>query len=144
MNLIWKRPDGGISVTHPAAGQDLGELAAILQGRGDIPADYELVCVGAELPADREFRGAWSWETPEPVVDINLPKAKEIAHEKRRAKREVEFAPHDNIIAKQIPGKSLQDAETARAAIRTKYDTVQTDIDAAADVATLKTVLGGM
>lgn len=144
MNLIWKRPDGGISVTHPAPGQDLGALAATLQARGDIPADYELVCVSAALPSDREFRGAWSWETPEPVVDINLPKAKEIAHDRRRAKRAEEFAPHDEIIAKQIPGKNLQDAENARAAIRAKYDTVQADIDAASDVASLKTILGGL
>jgi hypothetical protein len=32
-------------------------------------------------------------------------------------------------------------AETARAAIRTKYETMQTNIDLAADVAALKTAL---
>ena len=37
-------------------------------------------------------------------IVVNLTKAKTIAHEKRRMKREQEFKPHDDIIAKQIPG----------------------------------------
>ena len=64
-------------------------------------------------------------------ITTNLTKAKTIAHEMRRASREEEFKPHDDIIAKQIPGADADAAETARATIRTKYETVQTDIDAA-------------
>jgi hypothetical protein len=78
-----------------------------------------------------------------PIV-TNLTKAKTIAHEMRRASREEEFKPHDDIIAKQIPGADADAAEAARAAIRTKYETVQTDIDAAADVDALKTVVESM
>ena len=78
-----------------------------------------------------------------PIV-TNLTKAKTIAHEMRRANREEEFKPHDEVISKQIPGADATAAETARAAIRTKYETVQTDIDAAADVDTLITVLENM
>ena len=78
-----------------------------------------------------------------PIV-TNLTKAKTIAHDMRRASREEEFKPHDDIIAKQIPGADADAAEAARATIRTKYETVQTDIDAAADVDALKTVVESM
>lgn len=77
-------------------------------------------------------------------INVNLTKAKTIAHDMRRAKRAEEFAPHDEIISKQIPGADATAAETARQAIRDKYATVQTDIDGAADVDALKTVVDNM
>lgn len=77
-------------------------------------------------------------------ITINLNKAKDIAHGIRRTKREEEFAPYDAIIMKQIPGADATAAETARAEIRDKYATIQTNIDAAEDVASLKTVVEGM
>ena len=73
-------------------------------------------------------------------IVVNLTKAKTIAHEKRKAKRAEEFKPHDEIIAKQIPGADATKAETERAKIRTKYATIQTDIDNAKTVDALKTV----
>ena len=73
-------------------------------------------------------------------IVVNLTKAKNIAHEKRRLKRAEEFKPHDDIIAKQIPGDDATAAETARAAIRTKYATLQTNIDNASTVDALKTI----
>ncbi len=78
-----------------------------------------------------------------PIV-TNLTKAKTIAHEMRRANREEEFKPHDDIISKQIPGADADAAETARAAIRTKYETVQTDIDAAINEVELRNVVENM
>jgi hypothetical protein len=73
-------------------------------------------------------------------IVVNLTKAKTIAHEKRKAKRAEEFKPHDDIIAKQIPGADATAAENARAEIRTRYATIQTDIDNATTVDALKTV----
>ena len=78
-----------------------------------------------------------------PIV-TNLTKAKTIAHEMRRANREEEFKPHDEVISKQIPGADADAAETARAAIRTKYETVQTDIDAAVNEVELINVVENM
>ena len=75
------------------------------------------------------------------MITVNLTKAKTIAHDVRRAKRAEEFAPLDEVIMKQIPGADTDAAEVSRADIRTKYATVQTNIDAAADVAALKTVV---
>lgn len=75
-------------------------------------------------------------------ITINLPKAKLIAHDKRRAARAEEFAPLDEIIAKQIPGKDAAATEAARQAIRDKYDRVQADINKAKSPEELKSILG--
>ena len=77
-------------------------------------------------------------------ITVNLTKAKDIAHDMRRAKREEEFKPHDDVIAKQIPGADAIAAEEARVAIRAKYDTVQTDIDAAINEVELRNVVENM
>ena len=72
------------------------------------------------------------------MITVDMTKAKEIAHDMRRQERASEFAPLD--IKVTIPAEA-DAAETARAAIRTKYETMQTNIDLAADVAALKTAL---
>jgi hypothetical protein len=76
------------------------------------------------------------------MIVVNLDKAKVIGHDIRRAARAEEFAPHDKIIAAQIPGQSATDAEAARAVIRAKYATMQTEIDAAASPDEIKAALG--
>lgn len=71
-------------------------------------------------------------------IVINVTKAKEIAHDKRRAARAVEFAPLD--LKATIPSEAAQ-AEAARQAVRDKYTAIQADIDAAADIDALKTIV---
>ena len=75
------------------------------------------------------------------MITINVDKAKGIAHEVRRAKRTEEFAPLD--VKATIPSEAVA-AEEARAAVRAKYATVQANIDSAADVDTLKTIVDGL
>jgi hypothetical protein len=75
------------------------------------------------------------------MITINLNKAKTIAHDARRAARATEFAPHDEVIMKQIPGVDAQAAEAARQAIRDKYAGLQIDMDAASDVVELKSIV---
>ena len=72
------------------------------------------------------------------MIKINLDKARQIAHEKRRAARAEEFAPLD--IKATIPAEAAA-AEEARAAVRAKYATMQTQMDAAATVDELKALL---
>jgi len=72
------------------------------------------------------------------VITINLDKAKNIAHDKRRAARSAEFAPLD--IKANIPSDA-QAAEEARQVIRDKYATMQTAIDAATTVDQIKAVM---
>jgi hypothetical protein len=75
------------------------------------------------------------------MITINITKAKSIGHDMRRAARAAEFAPHDEAIAKQIPGQA-EGAEAARQVIREKYAAIQTAIDAAATPDEIKAALG--
>lgn len=72
------------------------------------------------------------------MIRINIDKAKVVAHDMRRAARAEEFAPLD--IKATIPSEAAA-AEAARQAIREKYAVMQTAIDAASDVASLKTIV---
>lgn len=74
------------------------------------------------------------------VIDVN--KAKAIGHDMRRAARAEEFAPHDAVISKAIPGSDAVAAEAARQAIRDKYATIQAQIDAATTPDEIKAALG--
>ena len=76
------------------------------------------------------------------MIRVDLDKARLVAHERRRAARNKEFAPFDDIIAKQIPGKSAQEAEAERQKIRDKYAVMQAAIDAAQTPDAIKTALG--
>lgn len=75
-------------------------------------------------------------------IVINLSKAKNIGHDLRRDARAKEFAPYDEIVAKQIPGVSLIAAEAARQAIREKYAVIQIKVDAASTPEEIKQALG--
>ena len=75
------------------------------------------------------------------MIQVNIDKAKAVAHEIRRAMREQEFAPYDKAIGAQIPGNT-DAAEPARQAIRAKYAVVQAQVEAAKSANALKAALG--
>ena len=58
--IIYETEDGGVAVIVPApeCGLTIEEIAA-----KDVPegVSYHIVDV-SEVPSDRTFRGAWSWE----------------------------------------------------------------------------------
>lgn len=89
-----------------------------------------------EVPSDRAFREAWVFSNGKIVHD--LQKCKTLAHTQRRLARAKEFAPLD--IEATIPSKAAA-AEVARQVIRDKYAVIQTQIDSASDVQTLKTIV---
>lgn len=72
------------------------------------------------------------------MIVVNISKAKQIAHEKRRAARSEEFAPLD--VKATIPAEATA-AEIARQAVRDKYALMQLEIDAASSVDELKAVM---
>lgn len=72
------------------------------------------------------------------MIQVDMLKAKEVAHEKRRAARATELAPLD--IQATIPTMAEQ-AEAKRAEIRSKYAAIQTQIDAAESVDALKDII---
>ena len=59
--IIYPTDDGGVAIIVPAAecGLTIQQIAA-----KDVPAGkaYQIVDV-ADIPTDRTFRGAWSWES---------------------------------------------------------------------------------
>lgn len=78
------------------------------------------------------------------MIHVNLDKAKAIAHNCRRLRREQEFAPHDKVIALQIPGQQAANAEAERQLIRDKYAAIQESIDDAQSTDELKAILDAM
>ena len=72
------------------------------------------------------------------MITINLDKAKNIAHDKRRAARSAEFAPLD--IKATIPAEA-QAAEASRQVIRDKYATIQNNINSVTNVDALKQIV---
>ena len=134
--IIYQNESGGVAVIIPTGELSIEEVAA-----KDVPEGvaYEIVEDDA-IPSDRTFRNAWVANGA--AVDVDLDQAKSIGHDKRRAARTEEFKPHDEVIMKQIPGADATAAEAARAAIRTKYEQVQTAIDAATTPEDIKTALG--
>jgi hypothetical protein len=71
-------------------------------------------------------------------IVIDIDKAKAITHDARRVARAAEFAPLD--VKATIPSEAVA-AEAARQAVRDKYAAIQASVDAAADVASLKTIM---
>ena len=78
------------------------------------------------------------------MITINMNKAKEIAHAKRREARAAEFDPLDAIIMKQIPGNDAAAAEAERQKIREKYAALQVQMDAAQTPEELKALMPGV
>lgn len=133
--VVWTNPDGSVSVLIPAPGVDEAVW------RKDIPEGVAPIITTADkLPPDRMFRKAWQ-AADDGCVECPS-KAKALAHEIRRAKRAEEFAPHDDVVAKRLPGE--QDAEVQRQLIRQKYAVVQTQIDACQSTAELRNVLSAV
>lgn len=72
------------------------------------------------------------------MIRINIDKAKDIAHDIRRAKRTQEFTPLD--VKATIPSEAAA-AEAARQAVRDKYADMQAAIDAAQSADELKAIV---
>ena len=72
------------------------------------------------------------------MITININKAKDIAHDKRREARSAEFAPLD--IKATIPSEAIA-AEAARQLVRDKYATMQTAIDTATTIDEIKAAM---
>ena len=108
-HFVTKHPDGSVAITHLspefiklAAENGMSEAEAIdhhineLKSRGGIKDDDEVVGKNEiQLPADREFRGAWRWLTADPKVDICPHAACEVTKNRLRAERAPELARLD-------------------------------------------------
>ena len=132
--IIFQNESGGVSVIVPTESVDLA-LKDVPEG-----VAYEIVDV-ADIPSDRFFRGAWVMG--ECCIEHDLDKCKALGHDLRRIQRNAEFAPFDEIIAKQIPSLDAAEAEASRQVIRDKYALIQDAIDIAEDPDQIKAALEG-
>ena len=130
--IIFQNESGGVSVIVPTGSVELA-LKDVPEG-----VAYEIVTTD-EVPSDRTFRGAWV--LGDCCIDHDIDKCKAIGHDKRRAARAEEFAPYDEVIAKQIPGVDAIAAEASRQAIRDKYAAVQDAVNAAKTPDAIKVAL---
>ena len=134
--IIYSTPGGGVAVIIPTGELPIEEVAA-----KDVPkgVPYEIVKI-TDIPDDRTFRDAWV--KGDCCVEHDIERCKEIGHDMRRAARAEEFAPHDELIAKQIPGADATAAEAARQEIRERYADMQNAINAAETPEAIKAALG--
>lgn len=134
--IIYKQ-DNAVSIIYPTS-EALGLLGIDAVAKKDVPVGvpYEVVDVSV-IPTDRTFRNAWFHASPN-KIEIDLPKAKLLAHDKRRTKRATEFAPLD--VKTTIPAEAAA-AEAARKIVRDKYDAMQVEIDGCTTVEELKAIV---
>lgn len=133
--IIWDDPTTKItSVMRPSKRKTVDDIKYLVPSG----VDYEII-EDTTLP-DGNFRD--SWRKVGSTVKEDLTEAKKLGHDKRRVQRTKEFKPYDKQVALNISSDEVAAAEAERAKIRTKYTTVQTDIDNATDIAGIKTALG--
>lgn len=134
MTHIIHATPAGVAVTVPTGELPIEEVAAQVA-----PDGIYAIVTADQIPSDRTFRAAWVY-SPD-GIEIDLDRAKAIAHDIRRRRRADELAPHDRVISLKIPGASADQAEAARREIRTRYNAMQDAIDSAASVADLQRLL---
>ena len=127
--IVYTNELGGVSVCYPTGELPIEEVQSAHTPVGSIVVDV------ATLPDNNFFN---AWELQGSTVSVNIGKAKNMAHEIRRAARNAEFAPLD--IKATIPSEAAA-AEAARQVIRDRYAAMQTAIDAASTVAGIKAVM---
>ena len=130
--IIYQNKTGGVSIIIPTESVELA-LKDVPEG---VP--YEIVDE-ADIPSDRYFRNAWVMG--DCCVEHDLDKCKALGHDLRRQQRADEFAPYDEVIAKQIPGVDAAEAEAKRQEIRDKYALIQDVIEGAFTPDEIKTAL---
>ena len=132
--IIYQSESGGVSVIVPT-----GSVELALK---DVPENTPYFIASTDdIPSDRFFRDAWIADGA--AVAVDLGKAKDIGHDIRRQQRAEEFAPFDEIIAKQIPGADALTAEASRQDIRDKYALIQDVINASKTPDEIKSALEG-
>ena len=90
-NIVWRRPDGGISVTLCAEGIDIEMHAGQLMDGPECPG--ELIGIGVALPDYDEFRDAWRLRAGKVIVDMDA--ARELRRKQLRRERAPRLAALD-------------------------------------------------
>lgn len=93
-NIVWLRPDGGVSVDSPQIpGVDLEKWRDELIKRGGDHADYTCVGINLVLPPRDEFRNAWTFSGK--AVAHDMTRAADLRREQLRRERAPALAALD-------------------------------------------------
>lgn len=134
MTFIIHPTTDGVAITTPTGEVPIEQVAE------QVAPDGVFAIVTADaIPADATFRGAWVYA--DGSIEIDMDKAKEIAHTQRRAMRLEEFTPLDQAIAFRLPGANFKETEKLRESVRDKYKEMQGAIDSADSPEQLKAIL---
>lgn len=79
--IVFQRQDGGVSVVIPVASLDIHEIAR----QAVPPGTSYSVLEETEIPSDRYFRSAWTYNGESVVID--MAKAREVHKDRIRADR---------------------------------------------------------
>lgn len=124
-SIIHKNEDGSTSIINVSDKKYLKRAT---------PKRVRVAVIATEsLPEDTRFIDAW-YPNDEGGISVDIAKAKELAHAKRRAERDAAFAPLDAKIAAAIPGLDVLSLEAQRQKIREDDAAKQNAIDAAETV----------
>ena len=136
--IIYRRPDGGVSIVVPARPVEPERTEEALRARRDVPDDALDVayCTAGDIPTDRTYRDAWERDTSRrsAVVKTNMPKARKIHMDKIRRLRDSELEKLDKDWM-----KALGQNDTAQADRVEGRRQILRDIPQTFDLSTAKT-----
>lgn len=119
------RPVALMHVVDKDASKDDIEAIIVKAGFGDNAGWREVSA--DDIPSDRTFRNAWIDQGAK--IDIEIQRARLVAHSIRRKMREAEMVPLDQqIIIKITEAAEVASVEARRQALRDKYAIMQTSI----------------
>ncbi len=143
MKTVIKCTDGGVAIMTLVEGADLSEA---LRKWGDVnPGKYlsHRDMEDSAIPKDREFREAWADTTLEPVIDIDMPKARQIHLDRIRVKRNAALAALDIKLMEAIEKSdtaALNTIATEKQALRDLPQTIAAKLEATKTVDELKKI----
>lgn len=139
--IVWKRADGGISITHPTAeaeGMTIDQIARHAQQQDPDLADstYDIIDK-TDLPTDRYFRNAWSKLGKK--IDVDIPRAREIHLNNLKAIRNEKLNTLDVETMKNITKPNqLQQIEVKKQLLRDMPDIIAEELKSITDLEALK------
>ena len=136
-NILWTSPNCGLTTVQIAEKDIPSGCKYEIINESDVE-NYFRVGIGSTALLFQRAITNYDFDTKQSTYDLTM--AKKVAHRKRRNRRYSEFAPHDVVVSKAIPG-TADAAEASRASLRTKYATMQTEIDAASTIDELYAIM---
>jgi len=143
MKTVIKCTDGSVAVMTLVEGADLSEA---LRKWGNVnPGKYlsHRQMEDSAIPKDRKFREAWADTTLEPMIDIDMVKARAIHLARIRVKRNAELARLDtDAIRAEDMGltEELTKIRAKKQVLRDLPQTIQANLEAAKTVEELKAI----